>query len=242
MLCALLESRFFRRVCPLASGTSYRWLCLAGVGDAGLDSAGLLECASHLSTGRSFRQGGSGEGPMVRKAPKSSVIAPEPHAAGSSATRIRTHAEGDLRDPRNRAALALECWKHTGEEYWLRCAWSDAEKGLSWDDLCLSALGIIVDPPEPEETRDAAPTRVRLRQPGGCSPRAGLLGAPVAMGQDVVLTIEVERNGKCEVFVVTARAPTLFGYVPYVEEVRAAIAEVVAMHEGELRIMFARMD
>jgi hypothetical protein len=183
---------------------------------------------------------------MVRKVPKSSLIVREPlepHVTGTSATRIRTHAGGDLRDPWNRAALALECWKHTGEEYWLRCARSDAEKGrLPWDELCRSALGVIVAPPEPEEIRDGAATGARLSQPGGCPMKAGLLGAPVAMGQDVVLRIEVERNGKSEVFVVTARAPTLFGYVPYVQEVRAAIAEVVAKHEDELRIMFARMD
>jgi hypothetical protein len=61
------------------------------------------------------------------------------------------------------------------------------------------------------------------------------------VGQDVVLRIEVERDGHHDVLVVTLRAPTLNEYVPYVGEVRTAIARVVAKHGASLQVMFARM-
>ena len=90
--------------------------------------------------------------------PKLSVIQPGPrdsHVVRASAIRLRAlgdRAPDDLRDPRRRAALSLECWKFTREEYWLRCAWADAEKaGASWDELCREVLGSLVEPPEPEK-------------------------------------------------------------------------------------------
>jgi hypothetical protein len=167
---------------------------------------------------------------MRQKPSKPPAIAPEPlesEVAGSSATRIRTHSLLDLRDPRNRATLALECWKYTGEEYWLLCAWRDAQKGrLAWDELCRGALGTAVDPPLHDETRDGS---------------AELLGAPVAVGQDIMLKVEVERDGTRQVFAVTVRAPMLFDFLPYVEELRPHMARVVARHEAELLATFRRM-
>jgi hypothetical protein len=81
--------------------------------------------------------------------------APGSHFVRESAIRMRAlpnRSPDDLRDARHRAALSLECWKHNGEEYWLRCAWADAEKaGVSWNDLCREVLGSLVEPPQPEK-------------------------------------------------------------------------------------------
>ena len=90
--------------------------------------------------------------------PKPRAIQPGPpdsHVVQESAIRLRAlgdRAPDDLRDPRRRAALSLECWKFTREEYWLRCASADAEEaGASWDELCREVSGSLVEPPEPKK-------------------------------------------------------------------------------------------
>lgn len=161
--------------------------------------------------------------------------------AAKSATRSRAISHLDLRDPRTRASMALECWQLTGDEHWLQCAWRDAEKGcLPWGDLCQRAVGVDVDPPHPEA--HAYLGHSPQSSASGWRVKAELLEAPVTVGQDVVLKIKVELEGKKDVFAVTIKAPTLFDFTPYDAQVRPVIAAVVAEHQTMLRAMFARMD
>jgi hypothetical protein len=79
-------------------------------------------------------------------------------------------------------------------------------------------------------------------RPGYAIVKATVTRAPMVVGRDVTLRVEVERDdGKCEQFLVISCAPGLYEYRPYVDEVRKAIERVLTEREAEMRTMFAAM-
>jgi hypothetical protein len=71
--------------------------------------------------------------------------------------------------------------------------------------------------------------------------KAELIGRPTIVAQHVEVKIRVERDGKSDDFVVTARAPGQYKYVPFLVDVRWAIDRVLTEHEAELRELFAQV-
>jgi hypothetical protein len=49
----------------------------------------------------------------------------------------------------DRARLSLECYRYTGNSYWLECALDDCRQGrLDWNQLCELALGKTIPLPK----------------------------------------------------------------------------------------------